>query len=262
MLAVIGIKCSRLDRHFLLLSIVGLTYKKRDDPRMRALCRQWSEVHISEFGKISPVLRKEIGFLPRVPTFQHYATILTEDGEFEKAIEVCRRAIAFGLDESLSDGTRPGYAGRIARIEKLMKRAAGIPIEKKKRPTKKPAPSPPDQNRQIGPFMKYRPTRDDIHFTPRTDLPHEAKSNVQQEFDTKVAEMINEGWVRAEYRDDEAREKVEVMQKGNFRMTLILQPRQPVRAILAVLDPQPDEVIVQRLEQRLPDGLWGPVGVK
>ncbi|MFU8815520.1 MAG: hypothetical protein ACNA7W_09250 [Pseudomonadales bacterium] len=60
-----------------------------------------------EFPSVAPGL-------PRVPTFQKYATLLTEDGEYGTAIEVCRRAISFGLE----DGTKAGYEGRIARIEK------------------------------------------------------------------------------------------------------------------------------------------------
>ena len=52
--------------------------------------------------------------LPRVPTFQHYATLLTERGQFERVIQVCESAIGFGLD----DGTKGGYKGRIERIKK------------------------------------------------------------------------------------------------------------------------------------------------
>ena len=49
-----------------------------------------------------------------MPTFQHYATLLTERGEFDRAIQVCESAIGFGLD----DETRGGYEGRIERIKK------------------------------------------------------------------------------------------------------------------------------------------------
>ena len=41
------------------------------------------------------------GHLPRVPTFQQYSTLLTEDGNFKRAVEICELAISFGL----RDGT-------------------------------------------------------------------------------------------------------------------------------------------------------------
>jgi hypothetical protein len=114
-----------LDRHYLLLFIVRLTYKHRTDPEMRALCRRYSEMHLDEFPMMAAHLRGTVGgFMPAVPTFRNYATVLTEDGEYEKAIEVCRLAIKYKIDEVISDGTQSGYAGRIARITKKMERAA------------------------------------------------------------------------------------------------------------------------------------------
>jgi hypothetical protein len=72
------------------------------------------KTHIAEFGKIAPALEKEMGFLPRVITFQHYATLLTEDGKYDDAIDICNTALKFGLD----DGTKSGFQGRIERIKK------------------------------------------------------------------------------------------------------------------------------------------------
>lgn len=115
MVNALGVKTNLVDRHFLLMGIVNHTYKHRKDRRMRDLCKQISELHIQEFRRIAPALRKDMGgILPRVTTFQHYVTVLTEDGEYDKAIEVCRNAIAFGLH----DGTKSGFPGRIARINK------------------------------------------------------------------------------------------------------------------------------------------------
>jgi len=121
MLGVVDCRTDLVTRHFLLQEIVRHTYKHRADPEMRSLCRKYSELHLAEFPMIAAPLRGMIGgFLPRVLTFQNYATVLTEDGEYEKAIEVCQRAISYGLDKDLSDGTKSGYRGRIARIEKRM----------------------------------------------------------------------------------------------------------------------------------------------
>ena len=104
MLAVVGVPTNEIDRHFLLMSIVDQT-----------LCIKFAERHISEFAGIAPMLKAEHnGLLPRVSTFQKYATLLTEDEQFERAIQVCEAAINYDL----SDGTKSGFAGRILRIRK------------------------------------------------------------------------------------------------------------------------------------------------
>lgn len=109
-------KQSNVKKHFLYLNIVNESYKLRENKVLRELCKLMSERHISEFSSFKDSLMAEHGRLPRVPTFQHYATILTEDGDFEKAIQVCETAIAFNL----KDGTKLDYQGRIARIESKM----------------------------------------------------------------------------------------------------------------------------------------------
>jgi len=115
MVNALEVKTNLVDRHFLLMGIVNHTYKQRKDRKMRDLCKTVSELHMREFRRIAPSLRKDMGgSLPRVTTFQHYATVLTEDGEYDKAIDVCQKAISFGLH----DGTQSGFEGRIARIEK------------------------------------------------------------------------------------------------------------------------------------------------
>ena len=74
-----------------------------------------AEMHIAEFPQIVGPLEKDMdGVLPRVSTFQHYATLLTEQSKFDRAIEVCETAIRFGLH----DGTKAGFEGRIDRINK------------------------------------------------------------------------------------------------------------------------------------------------
>lgn len=117
MLKALNAKTNLIDRHFLLMGIVDHTYKDRNDPKMREICKTVSGQHIQEFAQIAPALKKDMdGVLPRVTTFQKYATVLTEDKEFQKAIDVCETAISFGLH----DGTKAGYAGRILRIRKKM----------------------------------------------------------------------------------------------------------------------------------------------
>ena len=140
MLAQLDQKTTLVDRHFLLMSIVGQTYKDRANPDSRDVCRKVAELHLQEFPRIEPALKKSVGgFLPRVPTVQQYATVLTDDGEYDRAIEVCEKALEFGL----SDGTGGDYEGRIERIrrkrDKPKRKAA-----RSKKPTPSPTSSDPD----------------------------------------------------------------------------------------------------------------------
>ena len=106
-----------VDTHFIYLQLIGQAYSRRNEPEMRALFKKLADEHVEKFDSIREQLIKEIGILPRVPTFQYMATVYTEDNEYEKAIEVCEKAIAFGLN----DGTKGGYQGRIERIKKKAK---------------------------------------------------------------------------------------------------------------------------------------------
>jgi len=115
MLKAVNSKTNPVDRHFLLQSIVGETYKLRKEGKYRNLCIKYSEKHMEEFPVIAPALKDEMGgSLPRISTFQHYATVLTENLNFDEAIDICKQAISYGLHDS----TKSGFKGRIIRIQK------------------------------------------------------------------------------------------------------------------------------------------------
>lgn len=117
MLKATSIKTNLIDRHHLLQSIVAETFKLRKEKKYRMLCIDYAEKHLEELPSILLALKEDLpDMLPRVTTFQNYATVLTENGEFEKAIEVCKKAISYGLN----DGTQTGYEGRIERIKKKL----------------------------------------------------------------------------------------------------------------------------------------------
>jgi len=117
--------------HFSYLSIINQTYSRRKEPEVRELFKKLALEHIEKFSSIRGALLRdfnlhedELGhyhdkegrsskFL-HVPTFEYLATVYTEDGEYEKAIEVCEKAIVFGLH----DWTKSDYQGRIERIKK------------------------------------------------------------------------------------------------------------------------------------------------
>jgi hypothetical protein len=108
-----------IDGHFLLMGIVNQTYKDRKKQDMGKLCAEIAEKHLAEFPNIAPALKKDMGGeLPRVTTFQHYATLLTERGEYKRAIEVCEEALRYGLH----DNTKGGFEARIDRIKRKQKK--------------------------------------------------------------------------------------------------------------------------------------------
>lgn len=105
------------NRHFLLQAIVSETYSLRKEEKYKNLCLKFSETHLEEFHLLTQKLKDDFdGSIPRVTTFQYYSTLLTELGEYEKAIKTCEMAVSYGLD----DGTKAGFQGRIARIKKKM----------------------------------------------------------------------------------------------------------------------------------------------
>lgn len=104
-----------IGRHFLLLNICEQLYKKRADPKMAAEYARIAEMHLAKFPRIVHALHAEFPRgLPRVPTFQTYATHLTNAGDYPRAIWVCELALFYGL----YDGTDSGFKGRIERIKK------------------------------------------------------------------------------------------------------------------------------------------------
>lgn len=70
-----------VDLHFSYLNIIGQTYYRRHDPKTRDIFKMLSIEHIEKFDAIHGQLKKDLGMLPRVPTFQHLATVYTEEGE-------------------------------------------------------------------------------------------------------------------------------------------------------------------------------------
>lgn len=119
MIGALSLRTNPVDRHFLLMGLCQQAYRQRtNDPGMRKLARDVGLLHIQEFASLRAPLVRDLGVLPRVPTFQNVATLLAEDGDVEQAVEVCEKAIAFGL----SDGTKGDFQARIARLQKKAER--------------------------------------------------------------------------------------------------------------------------------------------
>jgi hypothetical protein len=119
MIKALSLKTNPIDRHFLLMNLFQKAHRLRNaKPEMRALARRVGLQHVNEFGTLRAPLVRDLGFVPRVPTFQNLATLLSEDGELEAAIDVCEKAIEWGL----SDGTQGDFDARIDRLRKLASR--------------------------------------------------------------------------------------------------------------------------------------------
>jgi hypothetical protein len=116
MLKVVDLETTIMNRHFLLQGIVEQTYKLRKVKHYNDLCLEFCEKHLSELPSLIEALKDEFGGLPIILTFQNHSTILTEIGEYDKAIKICENAISLGLE----DGTKGGYQGRIDKIKKKM----------------------------------------------------------------------------------------------------------------------------------------------
>jgi hypothetical protein len=121
MRAALSVQTNPIDRHHLLQELVHQTYRRRKEAAMAALCHSTAETYLAEFPTIFPVLVKDWkGETYHISVFQHFATLLTEQGDYIRAIQVCELALSKGLH----DGTASGFEGRIQRIKKTAAKAA------------------------------------------------------------------------------------------------------------------------------------------
>jgi len=117
MLAAVNLPARPLDRHFLLQSIVQEAYKLRTDRVMREVCRRIARRHLAEFPQLKRPLKRSVGgFMPRVSTFEHFAMVLTEDGDYEEAVRVAELAVSYGVfDDTFVESVKSRIAHYIKR---------------------------------------------------------------------------------------------------------------------------------------------------
>ncbi len=107
--------CDPVLRNLLLNRLVTGYYRLRPDPRYRAALYRVADLQMEEAPSILEGI-EEMG-RPRpagIAAFKSMAIALDEDGRQETAIAVCELALSLGL----RDGTKTGFEGRIARLEK------------------------------------------------------------------------------------------------------------------------------------------------
>jgi hypothetical protein len=104
-------------RHTLLEPIVAAYYRQRSDPASKKEFYRYAHQHIDLAPDLLKALDKGAQDRPdRIDAFKMLAIALGEDGRYQAAIDVCRAALSFGLE----DGTKTGFEGRITRLTRRM----------------------------------------------------------------------------------------------------------------------------------------------
>lgn len=106
---------SILDYHFFLQTSADIYYKQKDS-RDNAIDKviDFCKEDVSLFPQYSKVMEKEYGSIPRITTFQTLVMAYEKKQMYSEAIEVCRLALSYNLQDS----TKGGYEGRLERLKK------------------------------------------------------------------------------------------------------------------------------------------------
>lgn len=114
-----------IDRHFTYNQYIELYYKQRDKgPEYLEKCIEYCKKDIELFPKFKEawikceVTKEEKAagytFNLRIPSFERLAIIYEKQGKIDEAIEICKKAIEYGLH----DRTKGGFQGRLNRLYK------------------------------------------------------------------------------------------------------------------------------------------------
>ncbi|MCF7889833.1 tetratricopeptide repeat protein [Candidatus Bipolaricaulota bacterium] len=108
------------DRHFIYINWEKLLYKQRDeDPEALEKCIELCKKDIAQVDEVLPRLKKgpngkEINI--DYYSFRRLAIIYEKQGEFEKAIEICNKA----LEHNVFANTKMGWEGRKEKLKKKL----------------------------------------------------------------------------------------------------------------------------------------------
>jgi hypothetical protein len=102
-----------LDRWQRLASIAEKAYRGRSQPLQRARFVRCARAMMADYERVAPRLQSTEEDQPLVlPVLRQLAILLDQEGDLVGATAVCRQALAWGVE----DGTRTGFAGRLARL--------------------------------------------------------------------------------------------------------------------------------------------------
>ncbi|MGP4073822.1 tetratricopeptide repeat protein [Piscibacillus sp. B03] len=111
-----------IDLHFTYNQLIDLYYKQRDEwNHALSDCIKYCKKDINKMDEIIREFKKDPsykknGSLPRMPSFERLAIIYDKQGNYQEAINICKKAISYGLN----DKTKGGFKGRIERLEKKL----------------------------------------------------------------------------------------------------------------------------------------------
>lgn len=107
------------NRHLIYISCLDQVYKKRaEDQKWHDLARDYAQAYVKEFPDLKPAVFENLGEAPKLASaFKQLAILFEEDQEYEKAVDICKNAMAHGL----VDGTKTGYEGRMERLNRKLK---------------------------------------------------------------------------------------------------------------------------------------------
>jgi hypothetical protein len=109
-----------LERHSIYTQLMEKAFQNRTSSASRDLLLEMGQQYQAEFDRLLPRLRKEMGTTPEILPLKWLAIAFEEDGRYEDALEICRRA----QEWDISDGTKTGFAGRQHRIERKREKEA------------------------------------------------------------------------------------------------------------------------------------------
>jgi hypothetical protein len=105
-----------LERHRLYTRLVETAYRnRRNSEEDLDTAMTLSRKYVDEFESLKPAVFDSMGEGDKiVPVFRMLAIMLEEAGAYDQAVNICRQALAHGIE----DGTRTGFEGRIKRLMK------------------------------------------------------------------------------------------------------------------------------------------------
>ena len=112
-----------IDRHFVYNSLIELYYKMRNEEKdALEKCINFCRSDIEILPEFLSFYKKRYGEIPECPSIERLAIIHEKRGEYQEAIDLCKRAIELGLETSWDSynaryGTNKGYKARIRKLE-------------------------------------------------------------------------------------------------------------------------------------------------
>ncbi len=120
LMKALGVKGDILDKHSIYITLIKLYYRQRNILKgALEKCIYYCKEDIKNFPKFRKAwiknekkqgLKKSELYIPRIPSFERLAIIYEKQGRLSEAIEVCRKAIEYKLEE--------GFENRLKKLEK------------------------------------------------------------------------------------------------------------------------------------------------